>query len=148
MVKPNESAGTDLVFLCQSLEEALVAFTRIHGQFNGLGHLNDGALCQEFLEGVEYALDGVVRDGVYKVTAVWEYDKRDANGANFVYFGMRLRSGAGEKERELIAYSAEVSSSFAIPFLLIISSGRKRVGNHARSYPHGSDPDLEWSMPC
>lgn len=46
VVKPNESAGTDMVFLCESLEDALTAFGRIHGQFNGLGQLNDGALCQ------------------------------------------------------------------------------------------------------
>jgi hypothetical protein len=50
----------------------------------------------------------VTRDGVYKVTAIWEYDKRFANGADFVYYGMRLRSGAGEKEKTLIAYSEEV----------------------------------------
>jgi hypothetical protein len=46
VVKPNESAGTDSVFLCQNVDEAIVAFNRIHGQFNGLGHINHGALCQ------------------------------------------------------------------------------------------------------
>ena len=29
--------------------------------------VNAGALCQEFLEGAEYVVDGVSRDGVYKV---------------------------------------------------------------------------------
>ena len=45
----------------------LDAFTQIHGHANGLGHENDGALCQEFLTGTEYVIDGVSRDGVYKV---------------------------------------------------------------------------------
>ena len=27
----------------------------------------------------------VSRDGVHKVTAIWEYDKRSVNDANFVY---------------------------------------------------------------
>ena len=45
-------------------------------QLNGLGQLNDGALCQEFLSGTEFVVDGVSRDGVYKITAIWEYDKR------------------------------------------------------------------------
>lgn len=69
---------------------------------------------QEFLQGTEYAIDGVTRDGVYKVTAIWEYDKRFANGANFVYFGMRLRSGAGEREKAIVAYSQQVFTELTI----------------------------------
>ena len=67
VVKPNESAGTDSVFLCNTPEEVLTAFTAIHNHSNGLGHTNDGALCQEFLSGTEFVIDGVSRDGVYKV---------------------------------------------------------------------------------
>ena len=43
------------------------AFNAINGHANGLGHTNDGALCQEFLSGTEFVIDGVSRDGVYKV---------------------------------------------------------------------------------
>ena len=67
-------AGSDSVFLCTSPDEVQAAFARINGQFNGLGQVNDGALCQEFLEGTEYVIDGVSRDGVYKVrraVGVW-----------------------------------------------------------------------------
>jgi biotin carboxylase len=64
--------------------------------------------------GTEFVVDGVSRDGVYKVTAIWEYDKRFANGANFVYFGMRLRSSLGEREKALVAYSAEVLKALHI----------------------------------
>ena len=114
VVKPNESAGSDGVFLCETEEQALTAFNNVHGRFNGLGQLNDGALCQEYLVGTEYVVDGVSRDGVYKVTAIWEYDKRFANGANFVYFGMRLRPSVGEREKALVAYSAEVLKALHI----------------------------------
>lgn len=114
VVKPNESAGSDSVYLCSSLEEVLVAFDRIHGKFNGLGQVNDGALIQEFLSGTEYAIDGVSRDGIYKVTAIWEYDKRHVNGSDFVYFGMRLRSGVGDKAQALIKYAQQVMDSLHI----------------------------------
>jgi biotin carboxylase len=70
VVKPNESAGTDSVFLCKSPEEVQTAFKSIHNHSNGLGHKNDGALCQEFLSGTEFVIDGVSRDGVYKVRTV------------------------------------------------------------------------------
>jgi hypothetical protein len=43
------------------------AFSAINGHANGLGHTNHGALCQEFLSGTEFVIDGVSRDGVYKV---------------------------------------------------------------------------------
>ena len=46
------------------------AFNAINGHANGLGHTNDGALCQEFLSGTEFVIDGVSRDGVYKVRSL------------------------------------------------------------------------------
>jgi hypothetical protein len=59
VVKPVQSAGTDHVFLCDSIDEALTAFSSIHGHVNGLGLVNDGALVQEFLAGKEYVIDKV-----------------------------------------------------------------------------------------
>ena len=114
VVKPNESAGSDQVFLCHSRDEALRAFLSIHQHSNGLGQINDGALCQEFLSGTEYVVDGCARDGVYKVTAIWKYDKRSVNGANFVYFGMRLCDGSGEREKALTDYAKRVVNALHI----------------------------------
>lgn len=56
------------VHLCETALEAVAAFQSIDGHMNGLGHVNEGALCQEFLIGTEYVLDGVCRDGIYKVS--------------------------------------------------------------------------------
>ena len=42
-------------------------------------------LAQQFLEGPEYAIDSVSRNGEHKVTAVWRYDK-----VGFVYQCTRL----------------------------------------------------------
>jgi len=114
VVKPNESAGSDSVFLCHSSEEVIQAFHAVHGQINGLGQINDGALCQEFLAGNEYVIDGVSRDGIYKVTAIWEYDKRSVNGANFVYFGMKLRDSSDPDVRVLIEYARKVVQALRI----------------------------------
>lgn len=46
VVKPNESAGSDSVYLCNNCAEAITAFAYIHDHVNGLGQVNDGALCQ------------------------------------------------------------------------------------------------------
>jgi hypothetical protein len=42
------------------------------------------------LSGPEFVVDGVSRDGEYKCVGVWQYDKRPANGAPFVYYGMTV----------------------------------------------------------
>ncbi len=114
VVKPLESAGSDGVHLCSSRAELSNAFESINGQVNGLGGVNDGALCMEFLDGMEFVIDSVSRDGVHKITAIWEYDKRTANGADFIYFGMRLRTGEGEREKKLIEYAYTVLDALGI----------------------------------
>ena len=114
VVKPNESAGTDSVFLCGTEVDAVGAFHAIHKQINGLGQVNDGALVQEYLSGTEYAVDGVSRDGVYKIVAVWEYDKRSVNGANFVYHGMFLRDGTNPRIRAVMEYAKQVVAGLKI----------------------------------
>jgi biotin carboxylase len=96
------------------IAEAIEAFRNVHGQLNGLGKVNDGALVQEFLSGTEYVLDGVCRDGLYKITAIWEYDKRSVNGANFVYFGMKLIPGDSARAKELIDYGKKIVKALGV----------------------------------
>ena len=42
----------------------------------------------------EYVVDTVSSGGVHKCVAVWVYDKRRANGAQFVYYGMAMVDGS------------------------------------------------------
>lgn len=114
VVKPVQSAGTDDVFLCQSMDEAIIAFEKIYGTVNGIGLHNDCVLVQEFLVGKEYVVDKVSRDGVHKLVAIWEYDKRKVNGANFVYFGMRLKNPNTEMARVMSAYADQVLDAVGI----------------------------------
>ncbi|CAM9358694.1 unnamed protein product, partial [Ectocarpus fasciculatus] len=114
VVKPVQSAGSDCVYLCDTFEEAMEAFGLINGKRNGLGLINDGALVQEFLSGKEYVIDKVSKDGVHKVVAVWEYDKRVCNGHNFVYFGNRLRPADSPRAQEMIKYADAVLDALEI----------------------------------
>eukprot|EP01036_Dinobryon_divergens_P038510 gene38510-50572_t len=67
IVKPMDSAGSDDVTLCHSIHDIQTAFGNIMGKVNGLGLINKAVLVQEFLEGQEYVVDMVSRDGVHKV---------------------------------------------------------------------------------
>ena len=88
IIKPVESCGSDGVKLCKSMEEAQEHFNLLMTGQRKLGAQGAAVLCQEFLQGTEYVIDCVTRDGEHKCTFVWVYDKREANGGQFVYFGM------------------------------------------------------------
>jgi len=68
----------------------------------------DKVVIQQFIEGEEWVVDTVSRDGEHKALALWRYDKGAANGAPFVYFCDELRPVSGKMEASLIAYAFEV----------------------------------------
>lgn len=113
VLKPLESAGTEDVILCLSLEQAQKTFHSILGKINGLGIENNAVLLQEYLEGDEYVVDTASRDGEHKVVAVWKYDKRRVNNAAFVYFGLSVTPAVGVVN-ELIAYQFKVLDALGI----------------------------------
>jgi len=98
VVKPNDGAGSDGVSICNSREEVIEAFERLHGATNALGLENGSVLLQEYLRGDEYVVDTVSRDGEHKCVAIWKYDKRVFYGAPVVYYGMRLMTLGTEGE--------------------------------------------------
>ncbi len=114
IVKANSSIGSDNVYVCSSLDEAKKAFNSINGQVNSFGEVLTGALIQKFLDGAVYAVDGVSRDGEYKVTAIWRYDKRRTNNTDFVSFGAHLCDGNGIKEQKIIQYAKNVNKALSI----------------------------------
>ena len=114
IVKPMDSAGSDDVTLCQSIVDVQNAFGNIMGKTNGLGLVNKAVLVQEYLEGQEYVVDMVSRDGEHKVAAIWAYDRRPANGAHFVCFGQRILTATDEHCPELVAYMKKVVTALGI----------------------------------
>lgn len=114
VVKPVESAGSDGVKLCHSIEEAETHFQLLMKSQQRVGAQGAAVLCQEFLKGKEYVIDCVSCDGVHKTVMVWVYDKREANGAAFVYHGMLpVRSDAREAKL-LIPYVRGVLDALQI----------------------------------
>jgi hypothetical protein len=78
------------------------------GKVNKLGTVNHTVLAQEFLTGKEYVIDHVSRDGMHKLVAIWEYDKRPVNGAAFVYYGERLMKSNDPKMQQMVIYAEKV----------------------------------------
>merc|ERR1712178_613197 len=114
VVKPVESAGSDGVKLCNSIEEAEEHFAVLMSSQRKVGSQNAAVLCQEFLRGKEYVVDHVSRDGVHKTTMVWVYDKRKANEGDFVYYGMIPIAIDSKEAQEMIPYVRGVLDALGI----------------------------------
>jgi len=54
------------------------------------------------------------RDGVHKTTIVWVYDKRKANGGDFVYYGMLPVPIDSKEAQEMIPYVRSVLDALGI----------------------------------
>lgn len=91
VLKPFRGVASESVFLCQTIPEVQDAWEKITSTsiFGSAGR-HENVLVQEFLPGVEYAVDVVSRNGHHKVAAIWRYDKRPANDAAFCYFKTEL----------------------------------------------------------
>jgi biotin carboxylase len=116
VVKPIDSAGSDGVTLCDTREKVHGAFKALHMQTNVLGSLNEAVLVQEFLCGTEYVVDTVSRDGVHKVAAIWEYDRRAGpdGTCGFVCYGQKLISADTEIAKKLVEYQFSVNDALGI----------------------------------
>jgi biotin carboxylase len=114
IVKPMDSAGSDGVTLCLSKEAVETAFNSLIGKVNSLGLINTSVLVQEYLEGQEYVIDMVSRDGEHKVAGIWAYDRRPVNGAGFVCFGQEMLVADAEHVREIIEYQKKVVTALGI----------------------------------
>jgi len=112
VVKPIRGVASESVYLCQNLNEVDKAWKEITStQVFGSGAQHENVLVQEFVDGTEYAVDVVSRDGDHKIAAIWRYDKRPANGASFCYFKTELIDA--EMDESVMEICAYVKSALA-----------------------------------
>lgn len=95
IVKPIRGVASESVYLCDSItsvENAWINITNttIFGTVNKQNHHHTCVLVQEYLQGSEYALDVVSKNGHHKIAAIWKYDKRAVNDASFCYYQTKL----------------------------------------------------------
>ena len=75
VLKPQESGGTDDVFVARPGDDWRAKFDRILGSVNKLNLRNDKVLVQELAVGTEYEVDTYSIDGQHGLAAVWRYAK-------------------------------------------------------------------------
>ena len=114
VVKPRRGQASVLVGLAHTEQQAQHmdailrdAHVRVSIDDTELPAGNENVVMQEFLAGAEWVVDTVSRDGEHKVLALWRYDKGEANGAPFVYFGIEAMGSAGQTAAALAEYASD-----------------------------------------
>ena len=113
IVKLAEGTGTEGVRLCASMDEARTHFEFLLASQRatsaaGSASSRSAVVVQEFLRGREFVVDTVSRLGEHKVVMLWEYDKRAANGAEFVYHGEKPLAADSDEAQLLMPYVLSV----------------------------------------
>ena len=81
------------------------------------------ALLQEFVVGTEYIVDGISRNGTYKVTALWQCEKRCFNGSDFGPFSMTLKScSGGVQELAVVEFARKAVATLSKDVCRIINN--------------------------
>ena len=119
VVKLAEGTGSEGVRLCHAAEDA-----KLHVEYlldaqrsicsMGKASARSAVLVQEFLPGTEYVVDTASRDGEHKVVLLWRYDKRSANGKEFVYFGESPLDSSSAEAKVLIPYALAVLAALGV----------------------------------
>eukprot|EP00742_Colponemidia_sp_Colp-10_P006629 GILJ01007104.1.p1 GENE.GILJ01007104.1~~GILJ01007104.1.p1 ORF type:complete len:417 (-),score=47.44 GILJ01007104.1:117-1367(-) len=114
IVKPLRSTGSDGVSKCYNTQDIRSAFTAIVSQNNKFGEPNHGVLVQEYLDGPQYVIDTMSKDGQHYIATYWKYDLLHINGSPFVYDKEEILPSVGEVQKQLKEYVFKVLDALEI----------------------------------
>ena len=114
VVKLDEGTGSEGVRLCKSAAEARAHFEWLMRHQRRSGGERRAAIVQEFLEGREFVVDTVSRQGVHKVVMIWRYDKRRVADYEFIYFGETPLAADVVEARVLMQYVREALTAVGV----------------------------------
>ncbi|MFG3107086.1 ATP-grasp domain-containing protein [Streptomyces tendae] len=113
VLKPLRSAGTDGVFVCTTAEDARAALRTVLAARDMFGDPNEAVLCQEFLSGTEYVLNGVACGGRLSFSEGWRSDKADNHG--FTVYDTQYLFCPGDTHFDVLSrYVAQVCDTLGI----------------------------------
>jgi biotin carboxylase len=138
VLKPAESAGADNVIFCSSLGEVRAGFERIMTSTDRCGRRNEAVLGMQFLDGDEYFVNTVSRNGVHHIGEIWRYKKVWARGDRIIYdYEYPVPAddpGAVAVGRYTLAVldALEISNGAAHPEVMLTANGPVLVECNAR----------------
>ncbi|MFI7013105.1 ATP-grasp domain-containing protein [Streptomyces sp. NPDC050164] len=114
ILKPVASSSTDNVVACSSPEQVRAVHQRIMASTDRHGMPNTTVLAQEFLEGDEYFVNTVSREGRHHTVEVWRYFKIRLSGGNIIYDYNEPLSPDDPVAKELESYTHQVLDALEV----------------------------------
>jgi biotin carboxylase len=115
VVKPRSSTGTVGFHICENDAELSEAVTSLLAGRDAFGDLVDEVIVQPFLEGDEYAVNAVSREGRHLITEVWR-TRKYRRGQSKVYDLETLVDPASPEGQQVVDYTMRVLTALGIDF--------------------------------
>jgi biotin carboxylase len=116
VVKPLNSAGSDGVYICESIQDVINAFNYNIDKNNILGKMNEYVLVQSFLKGREYIVNTVSCSGHHFISDMWISTKKLLDGHGFIYDKEEIISPDTDVARQITSYCYSVLDALDIKF--------------------------------
>jgi hypothetical protein len=119
VIKPPHSLDSDGVALCSAAGEVRAACAALLGRTNQAGLINETVLVQERLDGDQYAVDTVSRDGRHLLAGIWRYSRPRVRPGAPAYAaigsdGKRMVDPTDERSQSLFAFTCRLLDALGI----------------------------------
>jgi biotin carboxylase len=114
ILKPQRSAGKNLVFQAHNEREVRLAFEKIMSHKTIFDEDNTEVCVQERLRGEEFIVDTVSSGGRHLVTDIWRYHLIHSNGVPFLYDRTELLDFSDPQLEPIKKYTLEVIDALGI----------------------------------
>jgi predicted ATP-grasp superfamily ATP-dependent carboligase len=114
VIKPDKGAATENVFLCEDINSLIDKYNIIiNSNYNHVNLKNKCCIVQEYIDGEEWNINTVSRNGKHKIINVMKYKKDNVNGRHFTYLQSELVEPQNVPD-ELLTYTKQVLNALEI----------------------------------
>jgi biotin carboxylase len=147
VLKPVSSCGTDNVVACASADQVRAVHERIMTSPDRHDLPNTVVLAQEFLDGDEYFVNTVSRDGRHHTVEIWRYYKTRLPGGNIIYDYNEPLAPDDPEAKRVEAYAHQVLDAlevrnWAAHTEIMMTAGGPVLVECAARFGGGQVPDI------
>lgn len=119
VVKPLQSAGSQGLFLCNSLSDVENAVNELLSMIDIFGRPITEVLVQERIRGTEYIVNTVSCQGIHKMNSVLRYKKQTTPEGGYIYDYIETITRLESGHSEMIQYALKVADAIGIKYGMV-----------------------------
>lgn len=119
VVKPIQSAGSNGLFLCDSIDDVRNAVTEIFTMIDYYGRKVTEALIQERIVGTEYIVNTTSCDGLHRLNSILRYKKHRTREGGYIYDYAETISQLEPGHAAMVEYAFKVADAIGIRYGLV-----------------------------